>query len=179
MMSKIGNRVVVGCALAVLVACGSESHIIGSWTDPSSFLTWQDTPTGGEMSWASAKAHCTGLSLEGGGWRMPNIGELRTLIRGCPATEHGGSCNIDEGDCLKNSCRDDSCDGCPQSDGPADGCFWPDEMQGPCDWYWSLSPIADQGHHAWVVSFHHHGFLSYENYGDYLEPGEHYVRCVR
>ena len=144
-----------------------------TWTDPISGLTWQVTPTGGTMEWSDAKAHCAGLSLDGGGWRLPNIGELRSLIRGCPATQDGGSCRVEEGDCLSWSCWGDSCDGCSGWDGPADGCYWPDEMQGTCSWYWSSSPVGDTPDFRWRVDF---------NDGDVNSGGVtngRRVRCVR
>ena len=143
------------------------------WTDPASGLTWHVTPTGDYMTWSSAKTHCTKPPLDGGGWRLPTIGELRTLIRGCPATETGGSCNVEEGDCLEYSCRDKSCNGCTQNAGPADGCYWPDNMLGACSWYWSSSPMEDSNNnHAWRVYFYDgHVYYNYAYYG--------YVRCVR
>ena len=144
-----------------------------TWTDPTTGFEWQVTPTGGFMNWSEAKAHCAGLSLDGGGWHLPSIGELRTLIRGCPATEDGGSCNVEEGDCLLAwSCRDSSCSGCSDFDGPADGCYWPDEMQGICGaWYCSSSPVMDSGHDAWFVSFST-GFV-------FIASVSLLVRCVR
>ena len=98
---------------------------------------------------------------------------MRSLIRGCPATEREGSCNVNEGDCLAWACRDDSCDGCLIGDGLADGCFWPEEMQGNCDWYWSSSVVEGDDGLAWLV-----------NYGDGDVNNEdfdfdHNVRCVR
>ena len=147
-----------------------------TWTDPNSGLTWQVTPTGGdyEMEWSDAKAHCTGLSLNGGGWRLPTIGEFRTLIRGCPATEDGGSCNVQEGVCLASSCQDGSCNGCSGDEGPADGCYWPDEMEGQCTWYWSSSAVEDDDGVAWGVDF---------TYGEvptvFIDYGFSPARCVR
>jgi thiol-disulfide isomerase/thioredoxin len=146
---------------------------VGTWTDQKSGLTWQVTPTGGTMTWVKAKAHCTGLSLDGGGWHLPTIGELRSLIRGCPATQAGGSCNIKEGQCVKWSCRDDSCSGCSNKGGPADGCYWPDNMQGTCSWYWSSSPVEDVGGGAWRVGF---GYGLVSHYGVHVDL---HVRCVR
>ncbi len=127
-----------------------------TWTDSSSGLTWQVEPTGGTMHWSEAKAHCSGPSLDGGGWHLPTIGELRTLIRGCPATEDDGSCNLEEGKCLEWSCEDNSCDvGCGGGDGPADGVYWPDEMQGLSGWYWSSSAVEDSvsDNYRWNVAF--------------------------
>ena len=121
------------------------------WTDPRSGLTWQDTPTGGTMNWSEAKAHCAGLSLDGGGWHLPTKDELESLIRGCNY-------------------------GCSKDKGPAKGCYWPDEMQGSCSWYWSSSPVEGgdiDDIDAWVVNFANGGvyYIGVDN--------DRRVRCVR
>ena len=150
---------------------------VGTWTDSISNLTWQVTPTGGSMNWSNAKAHCTSLSLDGGGWHLPTIGELRTLIRGCSATETSGTCNVKEGQCVEWSCIDHSCSGCTPKDGPgAGGMYWPDEIQGDCCWYWSSSPVEDGGNGAWFVSFNG-GDVGGNGDGGVFYDG--HVRCVR
>ena len=150
-----------------------SSAPVETWFDPTSGLTWQVSPTGGAMNWSDAKAHCAGLSLDGGYWHLPTIGELRTLIRGCPATEDGGSCNVEEGDCLALSCRGDSCSGCSgNGDG---GMYWPDEMQGDCCWYWSSSPVEANEVYAWSVGFYSGGVVDYGVVNDDIK----FVRCVR
>ena len=147
-----------------------------TWPDETSGLLWQVTPTGGYMDWSEAKAHCADLDFEGRkDWRLPTIGELRTLIRGCPATEDGGSCDVEEGDCLKWGCRDETCEGCGwwSSTALAGGCSWPDEMQGTCGWYWSSSPVEDIGDGAWGVDF------GGGKVGSYYVDADFTVRCVR
>ena len=54
-----------------------------------------------------------GVSYEGGfdDWSLPTIGELRTLVKNCPAIETGGSCGVTD-NCSTSSCRDSSCNGC-------------------------------------------------------------------
>jgi len=144
-----------------------------TWTDPSSGLTWQNPPYDGNKDWEEAKQYCADLSLAGEGWHLPAIGELRTLIRGCPATEDGGICNIEGGDCLSKSCRDDSCGGCSFENGPGEGgMYWPDEIQGDCCWYWSSSPVDDYGYYGWLVSFSYGGVYGYAY-------NAVHVRCVR
>ena len=165
-------------------ACGAEEVCTDysceypeTWTDSKSGLIWQVEPTGGTMKWDAAKTHCSDLDLAGHtDWRLPNIGELRSLIRGCPATEQGSAtCKVEEGGCLDSTCNDGSlCKYCSSNGGPADGCYWPDEMQGACSWYWSSSPVEDIDDYAWYVFFSH-GFVDdlvvyLDNYG---------VRCVR
>jgi hypothetical protein len=125
------------------------------------------------MNWSSAKTHCRNLSLDGGGWRLPTIGELRSLIRGCEATELGGTCNVQEGVCLAWGCRPSSCDGCTDNLGPAEGCYWPSEMRGSCSFYWSSSPVEVIANGAWVVTFSG-GRIFADQVLD-----EQRVRCVR
>ena len=145
-----------------------------TWTDPSSGLNWQNPPYSGWKKWEEAKQYCLELDIDNGGWHLPTIGELRTLIRGCPATEKDGSCNVEDDNCLAWSCRSTACDGCTPDDGPAPGgCYWPDEMEGDCTWYWSSSLDTDSGMQAWFVYF---------NYGDIqtVSTGSDVgVRCVR
>ena len=144
------------------------------WTDSSSGLTWQVAPTGGTMKWDAAKSHCASLSLGGsGGWRLPTINELRSLVRGCPATQKGGSCGVTDS-CLNSSCWEDPCKGCSAKGGPGPGgAYWPPELSGEVSWYWSSSAVADSGRFAWRVSFY---FGSV--YGSYVDV-DRVARCVR
>ena len=156
--------------------CGGGGQCVETWTDPTSGLTWQNPPFDGMKTWADAQQYCQDLALDGGGWHLPTIDELRTLVRGCPATEVGGSCNILEGVCQLWSCRDVSCKGCIWLTGPGqDGCHWPLELMGICtDMVWSSTPDPGNEDHFWFVSFAS-GFL-----GSY--DGVYYsklFRCVR
>jgi len=114
----------------------------GVFIDPVTNLEWQQTPTGGNLDWESAVIHCQTLELDGTGWRLPTIGELRTLFRGCPATETGGACGVAD-DCLSwdtDGCYNVSCQGCELNAGPVGGCYWPEELGGSCEpFYWSSS----------------------------------------
>jgi Protein of unknown function (DUF1566) len=146
----------------------------GTASDSSSGLTWQVTPSGDDLTWDEAKTYCQNLPLEGGGWHLPTISELRSLIRGCDATETGGSCGVTE-DCLYRSCRNSNCGGCLVGDVR---CYWPPELNGSCYWYWSSSAIADVDDNAWFVNF-----MSIDSYGAYVAYGpisdDIAVRCVR
>ena len=172
--------------------CVESTPIVGdTWNDSSSGLTWQVTPTGDVMTWSEAEAYCAGLALDGGGWHLPTIGELRTLIRGCPATEDGGSCDVEAGDCSEWSCRDASCSGCLDGGGPADGCYWPAGMQGNCSQYWSSSlglQYVGGGRardldtwfveHMWFVNFYNGYVYYFEDFHAGVNGAKH-VRCVR
>ncbi|MDD5306644.1 MAG: DUF1566 domain-containing protein [Deltaproteobacteria bacterium] len=125
------------------------------WFDSASNLTWQVTPSGEEMDWQSAVSHCNGLTLCGrDDWRVPTISELRSLVRGCAAIETGGVCGVTD-DCLldSSSCYNyDECHVCGTGGGPDNGCYWPTEIEGDCDGYWSSSCVPSYSV-AWLVYF--------------------------
>ena len=59
-----------------------------------------------KMDLNTAKQYCANLNEdENGGWRLPNIDELRTLIRYCPKTQTNGACKPSkwDGNCHCNS----------------------------------------------------------------------------
>lgn len=165
-----------------------------TWTDPATGLTWQMPSAVREMNWQEAIDYCAGLYLDGDGWRLPNIDELRTLVRGCPATEPRGSCGVTDS-CLELwTCYADDPDSSTSSCG---GC-----MDGGCNWdpalfyegetncgpaYLSSStyhaivpdtgePTPDDGLYAWVLSYGG-AFVSFH---PKTGPGAATrVRCVR
>jgi len=155
------------------------------WTDSSTGLVWwQYRPNSGPVNlnqsvatWSEAKTYCANnsASLPGTGWRLPNISELRSLIRGCAATETGGACGIvdicpqcgEHQSCLKwDECKTDGCWDCPycsgcsfrQGPGPG-GYYWDSAFGGDSlDWqgnqeYWSSSLYKDSTDGAFYVKF--------------------------
>ncbi len=52
----------------------------GTVLDTETGLTWQQEYAADYYTWAEAKTYCAGLNLEGGGWRLPNMKELQTLV---------------------------------------------------------------------------------------------------
>ena len=149
----------------------TETCLFGQCEDLG--YAWQNPPADNTMTLHAAIDYCEGLSLDGySDWHLPSISELRSLIRGCPATETGGSCGVND-DCLSDAaCRDSSCDGCSDGQGPAAGCYWPDGMEGSCSYYWSSSR-GDLVDFAWYVDFDY-GYVD-SNY----EGSNRSVRCVR
>lgn len=149
---------------------------IASWTDPATGLIWEKNPTETEVNWAQAVDHCGGLA-GGAGWRLPDIDELRSLIRGCPGTVTGGSCN-ESVSCpgAGTDCCNEPCMGCEWLKGPGPGgCYWPDELKGLCDWYWSATAAGDLTSYACFAHFAN-GHLSHD---DKANPMTHHVICVR
>ena len=51
--------------------------------DTATKLTWQRNVDPGQYTWADAKAYCDTLTLDGGGWRLPAVKELLSLIDLC------------------------------------------------------------------------------------------------
>jgi len=143
--------------------------------DPSCDLCWQDPPQDAGVSWQAALDTCDGLSLGGADdWRLPTVSELRTLIRGCPATETGGECYVND-ECLEWMCWSDPCEGCDSFGGPGDeGCYWDPGLEGICDrWYWSSSAYEDDDAYAWGVYFYYAAVSTTD------KTDSHGVRCVR
>jgi hypothetical protein len=125
------------------------------------------------MDHAAALARCDHLDLGGfDDWRLPTIGELRTFVRGCPATQAGGACAIHEDVCLSGTCQGD-CHGCDYLSGPADGCYWPAGLQGECFTYWSSSLQEGFDDIAYDLSYDH---ASLRGTGTHNLQD---VRCVR
>ena len=145
------------------------------FTDPATSLEWQVTPAVESMDWESARIHCERLELDGGGWRLPSIGELRSLIRGCPATETGGPCQVTD-ECLSfDACETAECEGCVMDGGPAGGCYWPDELEGGCARFqWSSSTEDENLDRAFYVIFNW-GHVSLRTKSFFFGL----VRCVR
>jgi hypothetical protein len=53
-------------------------------------LVWQKEPAPNQMNWESAKSYCQGLTLAGGGWRLPSKDELLALY----ATKSSGTASF-------------------------------------------------------------------------------------
>jgi hypothetical protein len=48
--------------------------------DPDTALVWQRAVPAMRYGWQDALQYCKALDLDGGGWRLPSIGELQTLV---------------------------------------------------------------------------------------------------
>ena len=112
------------------------------WQDPSYFGDGE-----GGIAWADAVAYCDTLELDGqDDWRMPNVDEVRTIVRGCPSTQTDGACSIVDGS--PDTMFSEACDGCLQFAGPNGGCYWAEGFTGQCPgnvWLWTSSESVDAG----------------------------------
>jgi hypothetical protein len=128
----------------------------GNWYDGDTGLCWQNPSSDEIMEWFDAFSYCDDIdSNEYGAWRLPEIGELESLLIQC-----------------------DDMDDCDEMGGPDDnpmGCYWNPVLDGECYWYWS-STYPDGDPSNAVLLFYGEGFI-YEGTGQYLSLG--YVRCVK
>ena len=168
-----GSRCLAGDCVEVTDA--EISPCAGGLLDSTSGLCWQDPPDEERRNWDEAVSYCETLDLGGhrpGEWHLPTIGELRSLIRGCPGTVTGGACGVTD-DCLGSGCQNSQCYECSYLEGPGtDGAYWPAGFGGPVSWYWSSSSYAGYPL-AWYVTFGDGNV----NYGG--RASDIYVRCVR
>lgn len=145
------------------------------WTDPATQLTWQAEQAPGYIDWDAAVAYCGDLDLCGlTDWELPTISELRSIIRGCPATETGGACGVTDACTNGVSCWSKECTGCMPGAGSVNGCYWPASFSGACYWYWSSTWAWSSGPstNAWSVGF----FDAFMNHFERVLPRA--VRCV-
>ena len=101
-------------------------------------LCWELTPSTASMNFFQATDYCENLTLDNkNNWKMPNIDELRTLVKGCPKFETSGTCypHILEGP-GKN------------------GCYWDFSLEGSCGAYGSSSAVPGNEGFVWSISFH-------------------------
>ena len=161
-----------------VIGCGSgggqQDQPGITWTDPATGLMWQ--VQGQDLiNWQESIEYCSNLR-QGGytDWRLPTISELRSLIRGCEKTITKGACGVSDYCLNSQKCNNTFCQGCSYGKGPANGCYWPEVMQGPCDYYWSSSSDIESFRWAWSVNF--------SNGAVYLNVDKNNndaVRCVR
>jgi hypothetical protein len=73
-------------SLAMALPAGADAppcrYTIANGTvyDARTKLTWQQTVGAGTYAQAQAVSYCTSLPLAGGGWRLPKVSELLTIV---------------------------------------------------------------------------------------------------
>ena len=92
----------------------------GTVSDHVSGMMWQRHHSAA-MRFVEADGYCDTLALGGHtDWRLPNIDELRTLLRGNPNSETDGDCPVHEGS-PKEDMTDPACVQAPDYEGPGSG----------------------------------------------------------
>ena len=163
------------------------------WFDEESNLCWQEPTTPMLFHWTDAFDYCSELTTDSyDDWRLPTIGELRSLIRGCAETVSAGECGVDDSCSSEEECWDDAicAYSCLEADGPAPGGFyWPEsfteaepiESEGLYFRTWSATTVADDSDYAWDVDFIRGQIESSGNNGSFYtkDQADFFVRCVR
>ncbi len=129
-----------------------------TYTDPTTGYIWQNRPEqiiNPTFYHYEAIDYCNELYWGGrADWRLPTVGELRSLIRGCPATVTGGECNVTD-DCTLSECawkdqEGDPCKGCHPRRGPGNaGIYFPEELLLEYGIYWTST---DSQGGTWAIS---------------------------
>lgn len=106
-----------------------ERYAVGAETarDTRTGLVWQRGYAVSSATWVSALDHCQKLFLDGGGWRLPTLKELQTLV-----DEDGGSIALD-------------LTAFPSNPAPSASNL---EVA-----FWSSSPFAGDASKAWTLRF--------------------------
>ncbi|HTU58623.1 MAG TPA: DUF1566 domain-containing protein [Polyangiales bacterium] len=118
------------------------------YVDAQAQLVWT---IAAPQTWPAASAHCQSLqTCELDDWQLPSIDLLRSVIRGCPATQTGGACRVNDS-CLADRCED-GCAGCAAGTGPSTGWYLPAEVVGgSIDVFWSTAVASDHADMAWSL----------------------------
>ena len=124
-----------------------------------------------DIFWRKAFEYCENLEKNGHtDWRLPNIDELRMIIKNCPATESGGSCRVsEEKGCLSEECRE-SCS-CEMTE--ENGGYY--SRLGDSLALWSNTPDPASSDNALVVDFKSAGVESLSKTRYFISK----IRCVR
>ena len=70
----------LGLTTLVLAASLTRNPSTGVVSDATSGLQWQDETNATAATWLNAITYCEGLTLDNGGWRLPNINELTSIV---------------------------------------------------------------------------------------------------
>ena len=155
--------------------------------------TWSPLSSG-TMNWEEAASYCENLSVcEYDDWRLPNIDELRQLVKNCPKIKPAGECMISEDDLLsymdakeagawegvcegewEAGCDDGACV-CSRSDYPEIPGYF-SEIEDSNIELWSSSAVSDETDKVWNLRF------NLSNSVDIIAEDTQrtsFVRCVR
>lgn len=162
------GRLPVNTTTATTTATTTETTtaVAGAWIDTTSGLMWQNVVPSGQaddcgIAWQEAVDYCNDLVLDNyDDWRLPSISELRSRIRGCPATMTGGLCGVTDNCTDASSCTNGmACEGCvtyqgPDTDSTGAGTYEPAGIPDIYGGFWSsTTETYNYGLDAWNVDF--------------------------
>lgn len=132
------------------------------------------------MNWGEAVIYCENLNEDDhNDWRLPNIDELRTLIKNCQGSQSGTSCAVSDPNHLASN---DMSDDCHCEDKENNGGYYSKLGDDDKVWLWSSSTLSGNSGSAYSYSFawgvNFKGMLVTNRYKA-SETNENYVRCVR
>jgi len=109
-------------------------------------LCWEKNPSTKKMTLTEATEYCKNLDDKDSSWDVPYMGQLVTLIKGCPDSEVTGqwTCGKYYYKCTSS---------CESLKGPGkDGCYWDPSLGGVCgSYHHALTPgLPDE---VWKVDF--------------------------
>ena len=150
-----------------------EQSIPGGQVDN---LQWSSR-TSKTMNWEAAVSYCENLTEDKhDDWRLPNIDELRSVVKNCPKTETGGECKVSEkGECLSlEQCGNDRLKGSCFCDYKKNNGGYYSKLGDPDGvWLWSSSVVSDKPDSRWRIGFSS-AFVIQNDVGINF-----HVRCVR
>lgn len=160
----------------IIIGNGGDDDSNGSCKNVDG-ATWSSLSSK-TMDWYDAKNYCENLTECGhSDWHLPNIEELRTLIKNCDGAEADGSCR------LRESCRDWDClfddDDCYCDCRKNNGGYYSRLGDDDKVSLWSSSTVPDdETDDAWFVPF---GGACDEYDDNFYKGNGNYnrVRCVR
>lgn len=160
------NSIWNGSECVSLYACSETSET--PCKDFSTGYIWSAKALN-NMSLSEAESYCSNYSENGlGGWHLPTIDELRTLIQQCSGSQSGGACAVSDPDHLSNGDLSDACSCALQENN--NGYYsklGDDDTVSLC----SSSSVAGDSGSFWGVAFDRGAVDHFSICGD--------VRCVR
>lgn len=159
--------------------CSAHNCVTGTYTAANG-LEWQDGKINESLNkweaeikrvegWEAAKTYCEGLDYAGhDDWRLPNIDELKTLVKGCDKTNQCAVTVEKPGYNEGYLTTEAACKGC------GSGNYLPAELGQHNEYpYWSSTEDPTSNKRVWTVNF-----LTGAVVHDYTTANQ-YTRCVR
>ncbi len=161
----------------------AENHPEDSEGFKDSNRLWQKYPFPVKKTSEEADKFCNHHTIKGSNtWRVPSIGDLRSMVQGCDATKLDGECRISNF-CNSSFCSSTACTECDCAHENAIDdidCLWEKNYLGRCrsntkihsNAYWSSTQVEDKEGYYWTLNFKT-GRIEPLHKDEYA-----YVRCI-